>query len=215
MWFLYLDESGDLGFDFENKKPSKFFTIAILAIQGVDKNRRLIKAVEKTIKRKLNYKKNKKRLICEIKGASTIFPIKEYFFNQIKELQFAVFALTLNKKRVYERLTRDKARVYNYVARLVLDQIRFENAAKQVELIVDRSKGKWEIKEFNCYIENQLKARLNPNVPLNIRHEKSTDYKGIQAADLFSWGIFRAFERKDFMWLNLFKKKVKYNEQYL
>lgn len=35
MWFLYLDESGDLGFDFVNKKPSKFFTIAILEIKSV------------------------------------------------------------------------------------------------------------------------------------------------------------------------------------
>lgn len=25
MWYLYLDESGDLGFDFVNSKPSKFF----------------------------------------------------------------------------------------------------------------------------------------------------------------------------------------------
>lgn len=30
MWYLYLDESGDLGFDFVNKKPSKFFTVSIL-----------------------------------------------------------------------------------------------------------------------------------------------------------------------------------------
>lgn len=27
--YLYLDESGDLGFDFENKKPSRFFVITI------------------------------------------------------------------------------------------------------------------------------------------------------------------------------------------
>lgn len=32
MWFLYLDESGDLGFDLVNKKSSKFFTVAILAV---------------------------------------------------------------------------------------------------------------------------------------------------------------------------------------
>jgi len=25
--YLYLDESGDLGFDFKNKKPSRFFVI--------------------------------------------------------------------------------------------------------------------------------------------------------------------------------------------
>ncbi len=31
MWYLYRDESGDLGFDFVNKKPSGFFTLCILA----------------------------------------------------------------------------------------------------------------------------------------------------------------------------------------
>jgi len=215
MWYLYLDESGDLGFDFVNKRPSKFFTIGILAIRGIENNRRLIKAIKKTISRKLNQKKARKRLLHELKGSSSIFSVKEYFYSQIKDLPFALFALTLNKKKVYEKLTRDKERVYNYVARLVLDQIRFENATKQVELIVDRSKGKWEIKEFNRYIENQLKARLNPNVILNIRHEDSTNYRGIQAADLFSWGVFRTYERKDFGWFNLFQKKVKFNEQYL
>ena len=28
MWYLYLDESGDLGFDFVNKKPSRFLLYA-------------------------------------------------------------------------------------------------------------------------------------------------------------------------------------------
>jgi len=44
MWYLYLDESGDLGFDFINKKPSKFFTVTILAIRGQN-NKQLLKAV--------------------------------------------------------------------------------------------------------------------------------------------------------------------------
>jgi hypothetical protein len=55
MWHLYLDESGDLGFDFANKKPSKFFTITILAISNDKDNRNLINAV----KRKLNHSRNK------------------------------------------------------------------------------------------------------------------------------------------------------------
>jgi hypothetical protein len=215
MWFLYLDESGDLGFDFVNKRPSKFFTVAIVAIQGVDRNRQLINAVKKTLRRKLNNKRARKRVVSELKGAASTLEIKRYFYEQVKDVPFAVFSLTLNKKRVYEKLTREKERVYNYVARLVLDQIKFENAAVQVELIVDKCKGKWEIKEFNSYIENQLKARLDPKVPLNIRHEDSTVYKGIQAADLFSWGIFRTYERKDSSWFDLFKKKVRFNEQYL
>jgi len=43
MWYLYMDESGDLGFDFVNKKPSKFFTITIVGFNGVSINRSLIK----------------------------------------------------------------------------------------------------------------------------------------------------------------------------
>jgi hypothetical protein len=54
MWYLYLDESGDLGFDFVNKKPSKFFTVAILAIAGQQANRKLIKSVKVVLRRKLN-----------------------------------------------------------------------------------------------------------------------------------------------------------------
>ncbi|MBU1291133.1 DUF3800 domain-containing protein, partial [bacterium] len=34
MYYLYLDESGDLGFDLVNKNSSKFFTVCILLIKS-------------------------------------------------------------------------------------------------------------------------------------------------------------------------------------
>lgn len=212
MWFLYLDESGDLGFDFVNKKPSKFFTITILAVRGSENNRMLIKAVKKTLSRKLNRKKS---VAAELKGARTVFEIKKYFYGQIKDLKFAVYALTLNKKRVYERLTRNKERVYNYIARLVLDKIPFEKAQEQVILILDKSKSPKEVGEFNQYVLRQLAGRLDPKVPLDIKHENSCQYHGLQAVDLFSWGIFRKYEKKDSAWLEIFREKVAYEEQYL
>ncbi|OGC08248.1 hypothetical protein A2230_08490 [candidate division WOR-1 bacterium RIFOXYA2_FULL_36_21] len=215
MWFLYLDESGDLGFDFINRKPSKFFTITILAIKGIDNNRELINCVKKVLKRKLNNKKNKKRFIQELKGVATNFGIKKYFYELMKGLPFAIFSLTLNKKRVYSKLIEEKERIYNYIARKVLDEIKFENATNQVDLIVDKSKGTEQIKDFNTYIVGHLQARLNPKVPLNILHVNSWDSKGIQAVDLFSWGIFRSYEKQDFGWLTVFKDKVKFNEQFL
>lgn len=76
MLYLYLDESGDLGFDFVNKKPSKFFTITILAIRGSQNNRLLIKAVKKTLVRKLNRKKS---IVAELKsGLCRPIPIKKH-----------------------------------------------------------------------------------------------------------------------------------------
>ncbi len=195
MWYLYLDESGDLGFDFVNKKPSKFFTVTILALSSYDANRQLLKAVKVTLRRKLNSQKNRKRMVYELKGTGTTLEVK---------------------KDVYDRLTKNKSRVYNYIARQVLDQIPFEkNDGERVELIIDRSMAKPEIEEFNSYIRKQLEGRLSPNVPLDIYHWLSHENAGLQAADLFCWGIFRKYEKKDTDWFDIYSKKVLFDKQFL
>jgi hypothetical protein len=217
MWYLYLDESGDLGFDFVNKKPSKFFTITILALSSQSSNRQLIKTVELTLRRKLNGPNNRKRIVRELKATGTTLDVKKYFFKKAKGIRFGIYSITLNKKKVYERLTREKSRVYNYVARKVLDQIPFErNNGERVELILDRCMGKPEIEEFNSYIRRQLEGRLSPNIPLDIYHRLSHEHEGLQAADLFCWGIFQKYERNNTDWYDVFAKdKVRFDEQFL
>ena len=211
MWYLYLDESGDLGFDFVNKKPSKFFTITILVIKGNIENRLLFKAVKKTLRRRLNPRGKRKRIVAELKGTKTTLEIKKYFYEQVKSLNFNIYAITLNKRRLYEYLIKNKSRVYNFIARNVLDQISFKEAKIKVELIIDKSKSKPEIVEFNSYIRRQLEAELDPKIPLNIYHFSSIESGGLQAADMFSYGIFEKHERRRMDWLNIFKEKVMYD----
>lgn len=210
MLYLYLDESGDLGFDFFSKKPSECFTIAILAIRGVNNNRVLLKSVRKTIRRKLC-----KKSLQELKGSHSTIEVKRYFYNLVSSVPFDIYALTLNKKRVYNELTQKKDRVYNFIARNVLDRIPFDNTLKRIEFIIDKSKNRREIGEFNDYIVRQLKGRLDPKIPLNISHHTSIENPGLQAIDLFSWGIYRRYERADNEWYNLFKARVRYDERYL
>lgn len=175
MIFLYLDESGDLGFDFVTKKPSKFFTITILALNGIDKNRALINAVKHTLKRKLKIKSLKKGTIPELKAYKTSLEVKKYFYHQVSGLKFELYSLTLNKRRLYEKLAKEKERVYNYLARLVLEK-----------------------------------------VPLDIYHYLSHENLGLQAVDIFCWGIFRKYERKDVSWFNVFgEEKIIYDEVFL
>jgi len=216
MWYLYLDESGDLGFDFVNKKPSKFFTITILALSQRDANRQLIRAVKTTLRRKLNEPHHRKRIVQELKGTGTTLEIKKYFFEKVKGVKFGIYSITLNKKKVFERLAKDKSRVYNYIARKVLDEIPFEkNSGDRVELILDRSMAKPEIEEFNAYIRRQLEGRLSPHVPLDIYHWLSHENYGLQAADLFCWGIFQKYERQNTQWYDTFKTNVRLDEQFL
>jgi hypothetical protein len=87
MLYLYLDESGDLGFDFVNKKPSKYFVVTILVVKGHEANRRLINGVKKTLRRKLNPKNKRKRIVSELKGTKTTIEVKEYFYRQVREIQ--------------------------------------------------------------------------------------------------------------------------------
>jgi hypothetical protein len=37
----------------------------------------------------------------------------------------------------------------------------------------------------------------------------------LQAVDLFSWGIFRKYEKNNTEWFDLFKGKIKYDAVYL
>ncbi len=62
---IYLDESGDLGFDFNGKNPSRKFVITILVCNGQNVSREFRKAVRRTIKNKLNRKKAKRRTVQE------------------------------------------------------------------------------------------------------------------------------------------------------
>lgn len=142
--------------------------------------------------------------------------VKEYFYKQVKGIKFGVYSITLNKKRLFEKLTKNKERVYNYVARQVIDKIPFEKAnGIRIELILDKCKGKPEIEEFNSYIRRQLEARIEPNTPLDIYHWESHKNFGLQACDLFCWGIFQKYERKNSEWLDTYKSKVIFNEVYL
>lgn len=52
MKYIYLDESGDLWFDFENKSPSKFFTITVVLVKDLESNKAIRKEIEVVLKRK-------------------------------------------------------------------------------------------------------------------------------------------------------------------
>jgi hypothetical protein len=210
VWYLYVDESGDLGFDFFAKSPSKYFTVCVLLVRGVDHNRAILSAVKQTIRRKLP-----KREGAELKGAHTSFEVKKYFYSLVKDTPFEIFALTLNKRRVYQELQAEKDRLYNFIARLVLDRVPLLEATTRIYLTMDKCKNTAEISHFNQYIERQVQGRIDPRIPLNIAHESSHMHRGLQAVDLFTWGIFRGYERRDEEWKRLFARKIYFDEVYL
>ena len=206
MLYLYLDESGDLGFDFVNKKPSGFFTICVLAVKGAENDRALTKAVQAVIRRKVfpRYKSGN----LELKGSLIPFETKKYFFGMVCPIDFKLHFVTLDKRKACAGLYADKERVYNYIARLTLEKVNFTDAAIRVIMTVDKLKPRQGVRAFNAYMLQHLKANIDPLVPLDIFHVPSQESPGLQAADMFSWGVFRKHERGDQEWYGVYSGKI-------
>ena len=77
MYYLYLDESGDLGHYTESPGASKYFVITVLEVAN-DKDKKVIeKAVERTLKNKLHKKRSlQTSSITELKAVIKALPLE-------------------------------------------------------------------------------------------------------------------------------------------
>lgn len=214
---VYLDESGDLGFDFENKHPSKKFVITLLVCESGSITREFRTAVRRTLKNKLNLGKKGSRIVQELKGTGTTAAIKRYFLRQSPKAGWRLYTVAVNKERVDEslRTKHGKKKLYNFIARFLLEKVDLKNPGSAVTLVVDKCKNKDEMADFNQYVANQLEALLPLEVPLNIYHEHSCANAGLQAVDLFCWGIYRKYEHRDLEWYKDYRARIAFETEYL
>lgn len=215
--FIYLDESGDLGFDFTKQKTSKYFVITLLICDGKQSQDGINTAVKRTLRNKLNNKKSNKRVKKELKGSNTSLAIKQYFAKQLPEKGYEIYSVALNKTRVNLDLRSKSAKkkLYNFLSRFILEKVCFSESVGLVSLVVDKCKNKPEMRDFNSYLENQLEALLPLNVRLNIDHLSSEENSGLQAVDMFCWGISRRYAFDDYDWYSLYKGQVVFDTVYL
>lgn len=213
MLYVYLDESGDLGFDFKNKKPSNFFTITIVIIKGIKTNKSIKKEIETVIKRKLNLKKSKRR-VDEIKWSRTNLSIKKYLYKRVADYDFDIYSISFNKKNVKDSLIKNKARLYNYFVKLLIDQVDLNNINNKLTIVLDKSKNKEQIKDCNDYLIRNIESKISLEIDIDILHEDSTIMKQLQLADVFCYWFFEKYNKNNTDWLDTFKSKVKFDDLY-
>ena len=125
--YVYLDESGDLGF---GQEGSRYFTIAFVVMADPIPFRRCVKEV----KIKYHIPRN-----VELKGNTTRENIKTDLLNRLAKLDIEIHAITVRKKNVDAKLRRDTNIFYNYVVGLSLvERILQEPQNSTVQINVDR-----------------------------------------------------------------------------
>lgn len=153
---IYLDESGDLGFNFENSYTRQYFIISLLVCSNKATIQQIDKAVKRTLKNKLHAKKSRP---SELKGTETTLAIKKYFYRHIEYIgNWRLYSIVLDKKKLkkYTSLLPTEHRIYNHLSKEILKAVNLTDIKSQLLLVVDKRKGKEGINEFDKYLSNHL-----------------------------------------------------------
>lgn len=205
MAYIFLDESGDLGFDFRKSKTSKYFVISFLFTKDKNRLERVVKKVYKSFTRK------------EFKHHSGVLhAYKETRKTRIKTLQLlikediAILVIYLNKRKVYTRLQEEKHVLYNYVANILLDRIYTKKLlplSLPIYLIASRREtNKFLNDNFKNYLENQV--HHTHKIKITIEIKSPSQEKALQIVDMVSWAMFRKIEHQDESYTLLLKSKI-------
>lgn len=205
MAYIFLDESGDLGFNFKKKKTSKFFVITLLFCTNKNPLEKIVKKIFHRFSKK-ELKNHPNVLHAYKETPKTRKAVLEFLATK----DISIITIYLNKKKVYTRLQDEKHVLYNYVANILMDRVYVKKLVPPnmpIELIASRR----ETNRFlNDNFKNYLKAQIQNNHRLNIKIEiKSTHQeKSLQIVDMACWAIFRKYEHGDESYYNIIQQKI-------
>ena len=205
MAYIFLDESGDLGFDFTKRGTSSVFVITFLFIDG---SKRPIEKIVSRTHGELN--KSVKRRIGVLHATNEKPITRRRLLKRLAEKDCAVMAICLNKKNVHAKLRNEKQALYNYVANILLDRIYTHHAvssAAEIELVASRRETNRFLNDnFRQYLSLKVKDFHHGTMRISIKTPR--EEKILQAVDFVSWSIFRKYEKGDDSYYDIIKRKI-------
>ena len=205
MAYIFLDESGDLGFNFNKKKTSRHFVIACLFVD----NKKSIEKVVKKIVSGFTKKeiKNHGGILHAFKETPTT---RQKLLGALVNKDISIVSIYLNKSKVYTKLQDEKHVLYNYVANILLDRIYTKKLipiTRPIILIASRREtNKFLNQNFCNYLSGQVAGNHKLTVSINIKTPQQE--KCLQVVDFICWALFRKHEHRDESYSNIIKGKV-------
>jgi hypothetical protein len=202
--YIYLDESGDLGF---SGGGSKYFTIAFLVTERPVEVKRVIKR----IKQKYKIPRN-----VELKANTTKRNIRKDLLNKFSRLEIEIQSITVKKKNVDLKLQGDTNILYNYMVGLSLGEriVRSELQNAKVNIIVDkRTISVTSGFKFDEYLKYKVwYEKGRKDIDFQIQHLESHRVYGLEAIDNIVNAIFRKYNSSDFELFNIIQGEITYDK---
>ncbi len=204
MAYIFLDESGDLGFDQNKNKTSKIFVVTFLFCKDKKYFEKIVKKTHSELKSR--YQRRIGALHCVKEKPTT----RQRLLKRLSKGDCFIMTIYLNKKRVHTKLQDEKAVLYNYVANILLDRVYTKKLIpidSKITLIASRREtNKFLNENFKSYLSNQIKNKHKLDLEVIIK--TPSEEKSLQAVDFISWAIFRKYEYGDDGYYNIIKNKI-------
>jgi len=205
MTYIFMDESGDLGFNFLKVNTSKNFIVTFLFVNNI---RPLQKVVQKTFR---TLPKKILRGHCGVLHSSKdISSTKIKLLTQLVKMNdFRIMSIRINKEKYFLDFKNKPNLLYNHIVSILLKRILNKNLLNEMDNINFIASQK----ETNKYLNNNFKKYLNDNLntkytKFNIQIKKPHQEKGLQIVDCLSWSLFRKYEYLDEIYYDIFKEFI-------
>jgi hypothetical protein len=205
MSYIFMDESGDLGFDLHKDKTSNFFIITFLFIEDVRSAEKILKKV---------FGSMTKIEIKSLSGVLHAYKIRPETrlkaLKLISQKDIKIMTIILNKQKVFARLQNEKQILYNYITNILIDRIISKKIVpinERITLIASRREtNKFLNENFCAYLQSQ--SINDHQVQVDVSIQTATQAKCLQLADLASWSIFRKHEHQDALYYDIIKRNI-------
>ncbi|MDG6222225.1 MAG: DUF3800 domain-containing protein [Candidatus Bathyarchaeota archaeon] len=210
--YVYVDESGDLGF---SDKSTKFFIIAYLACTPAINIRIRMRRLLKNFHQKKRYHRGQNELkFCKMNNYC-----RKTVLETIVQTNANIGAIVVEKKHVSPDL-RDKLPIlYNYlmVHNIISALLPSLETGQKMNMIFDKSLPKTRIQDFNDYVKE--KASYLSYVRGNSLHSDSivsdhVDSKVepcLQAVDSIAGAYFQKYEHENSIYVDIIKDVTSFN----
>lgn len=204
--YIFIDESGDLGFNFDSKKkqgPSRFF---VLIAAKVTQPKQIYRVMKRARQRKLKKEYKKKP---ELKFSNTGPEIRRRILEDLARCEIELYYVIIDKKKVKPELHDQKVILYSYLLKILFEKcFKYAPADSKINIIFDRVFTQTQQEALKIYLLTQNKAMLGIQSKLNITHDNSQNDPGLQATDFLVGAMAQKYERGNPDYINIVKRKV-------
>ena len=195
--FVYLDESGDTGFRF-NEGSSRYFVITLLV---VDDSIALHAAISE-LRERLGFAPDN-----EFKFYHSSRDVRLSFLRMLRRQDFVARALVIDKTLMTRPHMRKRETFYSYLVRMILEHDN--DTISDAMIVLDESvKSKKSKQHLATYLRKALNS--DPRAPKvrGVRYHDSRSDNLIQAADMLSGAIYAKYHRGDETYLREIKPRI-------